>query len=93
MSKLDHFERMESHYQAKMAECAERAAQFIELEQHLNHAKDNLVLLPVDKHATRVRSHILQSLRLVAKLGRGEPKVSQIAQSAHRLDALPVEIV
>jgi len=77
MSRIEHLERLEAHYQAQMRDCAERAAQFSELEQQLNHAKDNLVLLPVDKHTARARSHILQSLRLVAKLRRAEPKASR----------------
>jgi hypothetical protein len=70
---------MQEHTERVRRAVTEREASLDELEINLRHAVDDLALLPVDKHSARVRSHLLQSLRLVAKLRRAEPKLRQSA--------------
>jgi hypothetical protein len=66
--KADHLARMEAHRDACLRKVADRVRQFGELETHLNTAKSDLALLPVDRTTARVRSALLRCLRLVAVL-------------------------
>jgi hypothetical protein len=68
LDRENHLKRMQDHYSTVQARNRQRAARFVELVQCLDHAKDNLALLPVDQHTSRTRSQILRALRIVALL-------------------------